>query len=65
MAQASPPLKLFLDAAADCGVGKADGKPGGTPRKALPFSLGRARAVSKLPWAAACLVPARLHEKPQ
>ena len=26
MAQASPPLKLFLDAAAGCGIGKADGK---------------------------------------
>jgi CHASE2 domain-containing sensor protein len=65
MAQASPPLKLFLDAAAGCGIGKADGKIGGTPRRHWPFPASSEGEFLSLPRTAARLVSARLDDKPQ
>jgi CHASE2 domain-containing sensor protein len=64
MAQAST-LNLFLDAAAGWGVGKADGKPGGTPRRHWPFPAPSDGQFQSLPWAAARLVGARFDEQPQ
>ena len=65
MARVSPPLKLFLDAAAGWGVGKADGKPGGTPRRHWPFPASSDGEFQSLPWVAARFFGARLDEKPQ
>jgi len=65
MVSAGPPLKLFLDAAAGWGIGKADGAPGGTPRRHWPYPASGEGGFQSLPWAAARLAGARLDETPQ
>jgi CHASE2 domain-containing sensor protein len=65
IANAELPLKLFVDAAAGCGVGKADGVPGGTPRRHWPYPASSEGGFQSLPWTAARVANARLDDDPQ
>ena len=65
IAQVLPPLKMFLDAAAGCGVGKTDARAGATVRRHWPFPASSEGEFLSLPWTAASLAGAPLSQTPQ
>src|SRR5262249_41285095 len=58
-----PPLKIFADAAAGCGVGRTDAQTGEAARRQYPFPAPG--DFPSLPWVAAKLAGASLVDAPQ
>jgi len=63
IANVMPPLPLFLNAAANCGVGHTDAITGATARRHWPFYAPGEGEFRSLPWAAAESAGARLNPK--